>query len=49
MTDTRTPDLKDPTLLREAALVGDKWIDAAGQGVAVHNPATGDLIGHVPN
>ena len=48
MTDTRTLDLKDPTLLREAALVGDRWIEAAGQGVAVHNPATGDLIGHVP-
>ena len=40
--------LSDPTLLREAALVGDRWIEADEQGVAVRNPATGALIGHVP-
>ncbi len=42
--------LKDPGLLRQAALVGTKWIDAdAETGLAVTNPATGELIGHVPN
>lgn len=35
-------------LLREAAYVGGAWIAAEGQGIAVHNPATGALIGHVP-
>jgi succinate-semialdehyde dehydrogenase / glutarate-semialdehyde dehydrogenase len=42
--------LKDPTLLREATLVGDRWIDAsASDGLPVTNPATGDVIGYVPN
>ncbi|WP_217353865.1 NAD-dependent succinate-semialdehyde dehydrogenase [Ruegeria arenilitoris] len=43
-------DLKDPGLLRQAALVGDDWIEAdAKNGLAVTNPATGDVIGYVPN
>ena len=41
-------NLKDPSLLREAALVGTRWIEADGAGIAVTNPATGELIGHVP-
>ncbi len=42
--------LKDASLLRQSALVGARWIDAeAGTGLAVTNPATGDVIGHVPN
>lgn len=41
--------LKDATLLRQAALVGAEWIEAGGDGIAVTNPATGALIGHVPN
>jgi len=40
--------LADPTLLREAALVGAEWIAAEGQGIAVTDPATGELLGHVP-
>jgi len=36
--------LKDPSLLRQAALVGKDWIEAK----AVNNPATGELIGYVP-
>ncbi|MFC3073912.1 NADP-dependent succinate-semialdehyde dehydrogenase [Shinella pollutisoli] len=41
--------LKDPSLLRQAALVGTRWIEAdASTGIAVKNPATGELIGHVP-
>jgi succinate-semialdehyde dehydrogenase/glutarate-semialdehyde dehydrogenase len=42
-------DLKRPDLLREAALVGGRWIDADESGIAVNNPATGDIIGYVPN
>jgi succinate-semialdehyde dehydrogenase / glutarate-semialdehyde dehydrogenase len=41
--------LSDPTLLREAALVGADWVPANGAGIAVTNPATGEVIGHVPN
>ncbi len=42
--------LKDPSLFRQAALVGDTWIDAsADNGIAVNNPATGELLGYVPN
>ncbi|MCW2316702.1 succinate-semialdehyde dehydrogenase/glutarate-semialdehyde dehydrogenase [Rhodoblastus acidophilus] len=39
--------LRDPTLLREAAYVAGAWIQGA-ERFAVHNPATGALIGHVP-
>ncbi|QCL97682.1 NADP-dependent succinate-semialdehyde dehydrogenase [Agrobacterium tumefaciens] len=42
--------LKDPSLFRQAALVGDRWIEAdPANAIAVENPATGDVIGHVPN
>ncbi|WP_174838947.1 MULTISPECIES: NAD-dependent succinate-semialdehyde dehydrogenase [unclassified Ruegeria] len=41
--------LKDPSLLRQAALVGARWIEADPEkDLAVTNPATGELIGHVP-
>lgn len=40
--------LKDPLLLREAALIGGDWIAADEGGIAVTNPATGAVIGHVP-
>ena len=40
--------LQDPELWREAALIGGEWIAANGQGIAVTNPATGAVIGHVP-
>jgi len=42
-------DLKRPDLLREAALVGGRWIAADGAGIAVTNPATGAVLGHVPD
>ena len=41
-------NLNDPTLLRQAALVGDRWIEADDSGLMVSNPATGALIGYVP-
>ncbi|MDR6755903.1 succinate-semialdehyde dehydrogenase/glutarate-semialdehyde dehydrogenase [Mycoplana sp. BE70] len=41
--------LKDPTLLRQAALVGTRWIEADPKSaIAVKNPATGELVGYVP-
>ena len=44
-----TLTLKRPDLLRQAALIGDRWIEANGTGIPVTNPATGDLIGYVPD
>ena len=41
--------LKDQSLLREAALVGGDWVQAtADHHIAVDDPATGEIIGHVP-
>lgn len=41
--------LNDPTLFREAALVSGDWVQAhADNSIAVDNPATGEVIGHVP-
>jgi len=42
-------DLRDPTLLVEAACIGGAWVDASsGLTLAVEDPATGDLVGTVP-
>ena len=42
--------LKDPSLFREANYVGGRWIQAGdGATIAVTNPATGAVIGHVPS
>lgn len=42
--------LKDPSLFRQAALVGGRWIEAdPANAIAVENPATGEVIGHVPS
>ncbi len=42
--------LRDPTLFREACLVGGKWVEAAsGKTIPVRDPATGDVIGAVPS
>jgi len=41
--------LNDQSLLRQAALVGTRWVEADPEtGIAVTNPATGEVIGHVP-
>ncbi|MFA1625591.1 NADP-dependent succinate-semialdehyde dehydrogenase [Rhizobium mongolense] len=41
--------LKDPSLFRQAALVGDNWIEAdRTNAIEVNNPATGEIIGFVP-
>ncbi len=44
------PNLKDKSLLRQAAYLAGEWIEAEGdKSIAVTNPATGEIIGHVPN
>ncbi len=42
--------LQSPHLYRQQCYLGGKWVDAhGGRQIAVDNPATGDLIGHVPD
>jgi succinate-semialdehyde dehydrogenase/glutarate-semialdehyde dehydrogenase len=45
-----TARLKDPSLVREATLVGGDWVEAAGapKTFAVRNPANGRTIANVP-
>ncbi|MBS3962599.1 MAG: NAD-dependent succinate-semialdehyde dehydrogenase [Sandarakinorhabdus sp.] len=43
-----TLSLNRAELLRGANLVGGRWIDAADCGIAVTNPATGEVIATVP-
>ncbi|RTF54420.1 NAD-dependent succinate-semialdehyde dehydrogenase [Serratia marcescens] len=41
--------LKDPTLFREANYIDGQWLPAQeGRSIAIHNPANGERIGHVP-
>lgn len=41
--------LNDPTLLREANLIGGKWVGAdSGRSFDILNPATGELVGRAP-
>jgi succinate-semialdehyde dehydrogenase / glutarate-semialdehyde dehydrogenase len=43
-------ELKDPRLFREACYVDGAWIHAkSGHTIGVDNPATGEVIGRVPN
>jgi succinate-semialdehyde dehydrogenase/glutarate-semialdehyde dehydrogenase len=43
-------NLKDPSLLRDTCLIDGKWVAADGGGtITVTNPATGAVIGTVPN
>jgi succinate-semialdehyde dehydrogenase/glutarate-semialdehyde dehydrogenase len=45
-----TLTLKDPTLFRQQCYVDGAWIDAgSGQKTEVTNPATGEVLGTVPN
>lgn len=42
-------ELKDKSLFRQAVPVGENWIEADGaNAIAVTDPATGKVIGHVP-
>jgi succinate-semialdehyde dehydrogenase/glutarate-semialdehyde dehydrogenase len=41
--------LADPNLFIQAALIGGDWTPAEGrEALAVDNPATGEILGHVP-
>ena len=41
--------LRDPSLFRQACLVGGKWIEAKnGATLTVRNPSTGEIVGTVP-
>lgn len=41
--------LQDPSLFRQQCYINGVWCDAdQGQTIAVNNPATGEIIGHVP-
>ncbi len=42
------PALSRPDLLREAVPVGGRWVEAGADSIAVTDPATGSVIGHVP-
>jgi succinate-semialdehyde dehydrogenase/glutarate-semialdehyde dehydrogenase len=45
----QTLALKDPTLLRQQCYVDGQWADAdSGVTIAVHNPATGAMLGTIP-
>jgi succinate-semialdehyde dehydrogenase/glutarate-semialdehyde dehydrogenase len=42
--------LTDPSLLRDACYIGGDWVAAEGGGtITVDNPATGAVVGRVPN
>jgi succinate-semialdehyde dehydrogenase/glutarate-semialdehyde dehydrogenase len=42
--------LKDPKLLRQQCYIDGQWVDAdGGKTLAVTNPATGEVLGSVPN
>ncbi len=46
---TASLPLKDPDLFRQANLIGGQWVQAdSGKTIAVRNPATGEVVGHVP-
>jgi succinate-semialdehyde dehydrogenase/glutarate-semialdehyde dehydrogenase len=40
--------LSDPTLFREAAFIGDRWV-SSNDWISVTNPATGAEVGRVPS
>jgi succinate-semialdehyde dehydrogenase/glutarate-semialdehyde dehydrogenase len=40
--------LRDPELFREACYIDGRWIEASGTSIPVDDPATGEIIGVVP-
>ncbi|GAB4374393.1 MAG: NADP-dependent succinate-semialdehyde dehydrogenase [Kiloniellaceae bacterium] len=48
--DVATPQLSDPKLFREQCYIDGRWADAdSGKTIEVTNPATGEVLGTVPN
>ncbi len=41
--------MKNPELLRDACLIGGEWMTAGTTRLDVSNPASGELVGRVPN
>ena len=41
--------LANPSLVRDAAYIGGAWHQGAGPRIDVRNPATGEIVGHVPD
>ena len=42
--------LQDPSLLKQANLIDGHWVAARnGATLPVHNPATGELLAHIPD
>lgn len=49
MSTSISATLKDPTLFREANYIDGQWLPAQeGRAIAIHNPANGERLGHVP-
>ena len=44
----KVKDLSDPSLFREAAFIGNRWV-AGSDWILVNNPATGAQVGRVPS
>ena len=43
-------NIPHPDLFRQQAYIGGKWCDAdSGKVLAVHNPATGEMLGTIPD
>jgi len=43
-------NLKDPSLFRQQCYIDGRWADAdSGKSIPVNNPATGEILGTVPN
>ena len=40
--------IKDQELFREACYIDGRWISSSGASIPVDDPATGEIIGHVP-
>lgn len=49
MPETEPLSLKDPSLLVDACLIGGEWSKSGSGSIEVTNPATGAIIGRVPN
>jgi succinate-semialdehyde dehydrogenase / glutarate-semialdehyde dehydrogenase len=49
VTNRELDRLRDRRLFREACYVGGEWIPVSGPSIAVDNPATGEILGNVPN
>jgi len=40
--------LRDPLLFRQACYIDGRWVEPTGETIDVDDPATGEIVGHVP-